>query len=84
MKNNKILSGLTSIKDQIIILIFIYHVVIPEGLYKSPREDIFSYIQNKYPSSVLSGETSQHLEEIMVDLFYNEFLVDDQNLRMDL
>jgi hypothetical protein len=44
---------------------------------------VFQYIGGKYPSSVLSGETISHMEEIMIDLFYNEFLMDDQNMRAD-
>ena len=48
------------------------------------REDIFKYVKEKFPNAVLSGESSGHLEEILVDLFYNDFLVEDENMRLDL
>ena len=41
---NMMLAGLPSKKDQMIIFIFIYHVVIPQDHWYKPRASIFEYI----------------------------------------
>jgi len=76
----RVLEGLPSIKDQLILLIYVFHVVIPfeivdEGI---SRKKIHEYAARKYPGAVLPGETELNLEETLIDLIGNEFLVDSE------
>ena len=78
LSNCSSIGGLPSIKDQLILLIFVYHLLIPLDLQKSPRDELFAYLKKKYPFGILEGETSQNLEEILIDLFENEVLLDSE------
>ena len=78
--NGSLLGGLPSIKDQLILMIFIFHVVVPSDLVNSEisREKIHAYLQQRYAFVVQSGETEQNLEEILIDLVESEYLVDPE------
>ena len=68
-------------------MIFIFHVIMPADIMntKLTRKSSYDYLKEKYPFAVLEGETDQNLEEILIDLFENEFLIDSevQTLRKD-
>ena len=48
------------------------------------REEVLSYLKKQYPQGVLSGETENNLEEIIVDLFEHEFLENHDKVRKEL
>ena len=48
------------------------------------REEVLKYLKKKYPQGVLSGETENNLEEIIVDLFEREFLENHDKVRKEL
>ena len=83
----RLLEGLPSVKDQLILLIYVFHVAIPNEIIDEgvSRKKIHEYAAGKYPFAVLPGETELNLEETLIDLIGNEFLVDPelQTLRED-
>jgi len=66
------------------LLLYIYHAVIPAKTQMESREEVLSYLKKQYPQGVLSGETENNLEEIIVDLFEHEFLENHDKVRKEL
>ena len=75
----EIFEGLSSVKDKLVMLIFIYHVIVKDKV--EGRRDLYQFIVDHYPKHMLEGETEAQVEEVMIDLFENEFLVDFDGLR---
>ena len=56
-------------------MIYILHVTVPQSVLNlASRTSVFEHLRQKHPESILSGESEQNLEEILVDLAGNEVL----------
>jgi hypothetical protein len=75
----ELFEGIASVKDKLVMLIYIYHVVV-KGKVEG-RRGLYQMIQETYPGQLLEGETEANVEEVMIDIFENEFLFDHDGLR---
>lgn len=60
------------------VLIFVYHILIPKSNQGKSREELYDFLKKKYPFGILENETCDNLEEILLDLFLNEILIDSE------
>ena len=75
----ELFEGLASVKDKLVMLIYIYHVVVKGKV--NGRRGLYQMIKEKYEGQVLEGETEANVEEVMIDLFEHEFLFPHDGLR---
>jgi hypothetical protein len=60
-------------------LIYIFHVIVSGE--PGDRKELYSFIVDKFPNQQLEGEDEAFVEEVMLDLFENEYLVEYDGLR---
>jgi hypothetical protein len=79
------LPGLESLKDQLILIILIFHSLFPIRDRWESRKQIFEELKKNHHMMINSGESESNLEEIIIDLFFNDVLAEnpDPSLRVE-
>mmetsp|Transcript_31740 Transcript_31740/g.48660 ORF Transcript_31740/g.48660 Transcript_31740/m.48660 type:complete len:143 (-) Transcript_31740:1760-2188(-) len=79
----KLLPGLPSQKEQIIMLMFVCSSLLDVTSLAeaaNPREAMFDQLKEKFGDNLLEDDTANNIEEILLELFHDRVLIEEDSL----